>query len=500
MVTQNTLRNYWKVLVADIENNGALPLNTNANFLRFLLSDRNRNAGELFFNMASVKDSLENAAPNGKKGYVAKGDFYDIFAEDQQSQGFEYCPTSGVSANKNIVSWRIDKEVSSIKLELDDAKMRCTGETKDQYIATQMARLVQSAASNLAASVEKEIFARNAAGAYEYIGNYPTRNGTARPAASEQLNLFRNQANAYNAINPVAENYFEEDMSLAGIGTDYVLFGGSLLWQYLAFKRISDATNDEGYNNALLDRINTQRYFRSDVMTQSVTGLPDAMLALRAGAVQIATKNQFEGHYEYSDGQHSRGTVEDPYFNLTWDVVENVVKCGAEIKRYIQLRLFYGVLGYPSCLDGMTPYRQGVKDVFLYQIGCGDTDVCTLTKAARTPETSSAEYIEVCAPKTVCENPLACTAGLSIDYIDDGAGGFTVRTTGRPFPPTGAAAVAFTWVLAGVTLPETSNVLSLAAADYTDGNTIVLTITYSDTDGNTLCADPATATVVIATP
>ena len=500
MVNQITLRDYWKVLYADIDDNGALPLNTNGNLLSFLLSERNINAGQLFFNMSAVERTLKEAALEGKDGFVAKGDFYDVFSEDQQSQGFQYCPTEGVSANKNLVSWRIDKEVSSIVLELDDKKIRCTKESPDEYIAIQMSRLVQSAASNLAASVEKEIFARNAAGDYKYIGNYPTRNGTARPAASEQLNLFRDQANAYNALNPVAENYFEEDMSLAGIGTDYVIFGGSLLWQYLAFKGITAGVNQDGYNNALKNNINTQRYFRSDIMTQAVTGLPDAMLALRAGAVQIATKNQFEGHYEYSDGQHSRGTVEDPYFNLTWDVVENVVKCGAEIKRYIQLRLFYGILGYPSCLDGMTPYRQGVKDVFLYQIGCGDTNVCTLTKAARTPETSSSEYIEVCAPKTVCENPLACTAGLSLQYFDDGSGGFNVRATAGAFPPIGTASITYAWTLEAVALPETSNILTLTVDDYTDGDVIGLTITYLDADGNSLCDPAATATAVIATP
>jgi hypothetical protein len=482
-VSPDVIANYWRVATARIATRGLLDLNRRSSFLQFLLSPRNQVAANAQFDMNAIKNSLERMQ-NGKLGYVVKGRYYDLFSEGERDE-FITCPTSGSSKPAIDTQWFLDQVTTSKRIEIDDAYVRCDTDAKADYMAEQIARMLQNAASNLQADVEKRLYAKDGNGDFVYIGNYPERNNIARPAGSETLNLFRDPNLAYNQINPIAESILNEDMDMAGLAGRQVYFGGSTLRRYLDLKAIS-GTGEDGYNASLLTDISRARFLQSDLMTPALTGFQDAMVALRPGALAFVSAPFFRGDFTHSFPNQDRRTVRDPYFNLEWDLIENWEYCGEEVKHFMQVRIVWGLIGYPTCLQGQAPYRRGVKDVFLYGVGCGDTPVCGLPGFAANTPGSAAPWLAGCAPKEICPVP-SCVANVLLTPVL-GSSGYSVVASVNGFAPVGAVSATYTWAINGTpVVGADTQTVTFPPSAINAGDVVSVLVEYFNASGGKIC-------------
>jgi hypothetical protein len=481
----NVLQNYWKVLQTKVNdfflNRSSRTINTPALF-PYLLTQANQTAGQ--FDLDQIKMDWQASLSSGKKGLVASVRWMPPLQMDDVDDGNGLpCDFSdSVEAEYKNFAYEIKKKKTSKKIKVDNAVVRCIREGRDEYNADALGNLVRATVSSLARDVEGTIYDV----ANGYIGDFPDRfSGTVDTSPGKPLNLFRDQANAYNTINPIEESEMRMDIRQAGI-PEWVIFGGTRAQHYADLKNISGPNFNTGYDPSMLETFETSRFFFDDYIQDGVknTGRPAApqnpMLVYRPGALQfISTARNQNADYQLNTDQYVRTTIVDPIFGLTWDLYITLEPCGSDLAWYAYLELHWAVIGYPSdsCWQD-DPKRQGVTDLLLYDVQCGDNPICNLP-VDKQPATINSQYVN-----DNCDLDETCDPGCSVTLDDSFLANGDYKIVAFPCPSLGAAALVsgdYAWEVNGspVATPANPNVLELTAGAYSDGDTIELTITDS---------------------
>jgi hypothetical protein len=156
------------------------------------------------------------------------------------------------------------------------------------------------------------------------------------------------------------------------------MIGGTRLDVYRLARRIASA-NDLGFDASIAEQRDAV-YYDSQVSAEMAAefGVNDGSLAIVPGALKFVSYNKFAGDFSYMSDKQERTTIVDPYLGLTHDVVYITEDCGEEVKRSIQFRTIFDVVGYPECWSA-DPCFAGVTDVYAYNIVCQDASLCDIT-------------------------------------------------------------------------------------------------------------------------
>lgn len=481
------LQNWWKVAQTKLNdfarNRRPSTINSPA-LVAFLLSERNRNAAQ--FNLNDVKMSFERRA-DGKKGYVASVRWMPPLQMDTIAGGSgDYCPQSGETLGYEMFPYQIDRLTRTKAVEVDDGFVRCLQEGKDEYVAEVLFNLSRAAVSAWARDVSVEAYNLQ----NNYIGDFPDRfEGTVSTAPGKVLNLFRNTTNAYNEVNWVAESELEMDMGQAQVD-EYVKFGGTIAKHYAKLKQISVPNTDAGIDPSMLMAFEESNFF-FDSYIEKATGVQHPLFVMRPGALQIITYSKNQGDFVHNDEQHQRVSIVDPILGQTWDLIINKIYCGDDVKWTAFLELRWGLIGYPDCAYEDDPLRVGVKDTFLYSIGCGDTPVCNLPSDKQAATTNSEPYDNDCTIDEVCDP--TCSVSLTGQLLANG----DYQVIAFPTPSLGANVESggYDWEVNGASqaTPATPYIFTLSAGAYANGDVVTLTVTDTAT-----CE--ATANLVVEVP
>ena len=480
----NVIQNYWKVLQRKVNDyfmsKSSRTINTPALF-PYLLTDTNMASGQ--FDLEQVKIDWQAKLATGKKGLVATVRWMPALQMDQVDggNGLPCDFADSVEASYEDFAYQIDKKKTSKKIKIDNAVVRCIQEDKDEYNADSLANLLRATVSSLARDVESTVYDV----ANGYIGQFPDRfNGTVDTSPGKPLNLFRDPANAYNQINEVEESNMKMDIKQAGI-PEWVIFGGTRAQHYADLKNISGLNSNTGYDPSMLETFNTSRFFFDDYIQDGVknTGRPavpqNPMLVYRPGALQfISTARNAASDYALMTDQYIRTTMVDPIFGLEWDLYITLEPCGTELAWYAYFELHWTVIGYPNCPWQDDPKRQGVTDLLLYDVQCGDTEVCNLPVDDQPALITSTYLDDNCDLSETCDP--GCAVTLDASFLSNG----DFKIIAFPAPSLGADILVpgnYAWEVngAGVATPTPANILVLAAGAYNDGDTVEVTITDS---------------------
>lgn len=471
------LQNFFKVVAENIRARGVLPeLLYPTTILDFLRSPENRTSG--YFDMSTLAVAYEESLATGKKGWVAKGRFMPPLPEEFTQAEVDYCATGGDSLKYRNFAYNLDRRIASKPIEVDMGYVRCIQENRAQYVADILEKLFQNAASSLAAAVANEVLSG------KYIGNLPSRTkGVER--VTDTICAFLD--GSYNGINPTGEAVIEEDMMLAGVQpASVVWFGTTRGKQYANMKALASPNTTGGYDPSRLDTLNPTR-FRYDYFVENKLGT-GKILVIRPGALQFVAQAKNVGDFIYSSDSHKRITVVDPYFGLTWDLIENVQTCEEEIKTTWQVVLHYGILGYPACDYPELPLRHKVKDVFIYTLDCCDATPCDIDPVKGSMPVVVSNYNNSCDIDETCER--ACSLTITQDVNEDGDLTILALYT----PANGDTETpSYVFTVNGVPLsPQSDNYIVLAAGSYDNGQTVSVAV------NTTICQ--ATASLVIDAP
>lgn len=475
-VDGNTVNNFFKVLQTKITNfaqNRRPQLVNNAGTVAYLLSDRNRKAAD--FSIIDVKNDYE-ARNQGKTGFVATVRWLPPISMDEVSGGSnDVCETSGIRPRYRNHAYKIDRVFTSKPLEISDEVVRCIQEGKDTYETDSVYNYVRAVVSEWSRQVSAEI--HNLAN--PYYGDYPNRFNGTQPLepASKTVNLFRDTVNAHNEVNWLGETYLTEERMAAGIGeADHVYIGGTTGLRYAKLKELSVPNNDSGFDPSMLEEMDGAKFIYDDYM-ESALQVENPLMLIRDGALQIVTHNKHVGDFTIDDEKHKRGTIVDPFYGLTWDTFLNKEYCGDEITYTLKVKLYWGVWGYPDCLYPDDPLKEGVKDVMLYKIGCGDTPVCSepvdlrdIGAGANAYDDSCSLAVESC--ESECNVVLRGVALANGDY----------QVTAIPTPKLGASIDTYAWDVNGTpvaTPTPDANILVIPNGASSGGDVVNLTITDS---------------------
>ena len=346
-------------LTTSVEN-GRSRFSPNLGLLPFLLSQEN---------MAAATFDLSGATQlnrgDGKKYQIVRR-FYPRQSEDiHEGQSLQYCDISGDSTGYREDTISVGFEHTSAPLILDDRMLRCLEDDRDSFLGDRFAEHLRTYLQSLARKVNKRIV----------TGGLIGRHMNAAAVAAKDLPLLGASG---AAINPVGEIMLLQDKTAAQIDDDFKLIGGTRLDVYRIARNITSA-NDAGFDASLSDSP-AMIYRDNDLVAQLATayGTTDAALAISAGALKFVSFNRFAGDFAYQGDKQERTTIVDPFLGLTHDVLYITDDCGDEIKRAIQFKTYYDVVGYPECWSDDECF-DGVKDVFLYNIICGDASLCDIS-------------------------------------------------------------------------------------------------------------------------
>lgn len=472
-VDGNTVNNFFKVLQTKITNfaqNRRPQLVNNAGTVGYLLSDRNQKAAD--FSVIDVKEDYE-ARNMGKTGFVATVRWLPPISMDEVAGGSDQpCEKNGIRPRYRNHAYKINRVFSAKPLEISDEVVRCIQEGKDTYETDSVYNYVRAVVSEWSRQVSAEI--HNLANGY--YGDYPNRFQGTQPTnpASKTVNLFRDTANAYNEVNWLGETYLTEERMAASIGeADHVYIGGTTGLRYAKLKELSVPNNDSGFDPSMLMEMDNAKFIYDDYMESSL-GVENPLMLIRDGALQIVTHNKHVGDFTIDDEKHKRGTIVDPFYGLTWDTFLDKDYCGDEIVYTLKVKLYWGVWGYPDCIYPDDPLKEGVKDVMLYKIGCGDTPVCSEPVDLRDLGQGAKAYDDSC--------PLAdesCESDCSIVLRGVALANGDYQITALPNPTLGANITSYAWVVDGtpVTTPTPDpNILVLEQGSYANGDIVALEV------------------------
>jgi hypothetical protein len=214
-------------------------------------------------------------------------------------------------------------------------------------------------------------------------------------------------------------------MQDAGVNPDEMrYFGGTLLNTYTRAKNIT-TPYISGYNTGNLMSFDERRFFY-DSSISNITGVPESIVAIKPGALQIITATRFtreSGNY-FDTPNVKQYTIQDPILGLTWDVREELdTDCNGKVTTKYKFSICWNVIGYPDCNDQLE-WRNGVTDVFLFAAACCDDAPCDLVGRETAPVSISSTFVDAsCAEECVPD----CTT--TIGYSVDGSGNLVVNVT-----------------------------------------------------------------------
>jgi hypothetical protein len=481
----NTIVNYWKVLGQRLLQNNVLvqrlynSMHYNSTIVPFLLSERNRIAGYFDLNDVKIRRERQNFGKD-IPGLVAELRYVPIIPMEQLVNGddSQKCFSQGVSVAPVTTTYRITKKTVMQPIELSNAQLRCIREGKEDQYDWMLLNYVAAAVSAFAIDVETELFSK-VNGKYKYIGDLPNKNSITTRPAGEDIALFRADG---ITPNPLGEAKINMDLAQANLPIGQMAwFGGDLLAYYATLKRWS-GINSQGFNAQLFDVINRGDYrsIHSTTITAK-SGLQDPLMIMRPGALQILTANENVGDFAYTSEDHKRYTIVDPIFGLTWDVVENLVKCDTEIKTTIQLSIHWALIGYPDCENLYGPTRKNVKDILLYNIICQDTSACDMPRTVFDPPAYSKDAVSVCNNDGQSCLPESCSVSLSASINQ--AGGLVVNASF-----TGAVGdtgeISYSWGINGSPLLATGNVLIIPQGAWDNGDVVTVSVNQGNCNTN----------------
>jgi hypothetical protein len=174
-----------------------------------------------------------------------------------------------------------------------------------------------------------------------------------------------------------------------------------------------------GFNTQNLMDFEERRFFY-DSAVASATGVANAFIALKPGALQLITATKFtEESGNFLDTPNIKQyTIQDPIMGLMWDVREELTTdCYGKVITTYQFSICWNVIGYPDC-DDQLEYRNGVTDAFLFVAECCDETPCDLTARTTNPVSISTPKTDVsCAEECVPD----CTTRILYAVGEDGS-------------------------------------------------------------------------------
>lgn len=499
----DVINNFWKISampkVRDAFKGGGSIINTPTLF-PFLLSSRNRNAPTAF-GMAETAVAYNEVLKTGKKGMIVTIKYMPALQMDEVSGGNGLmCDFNDqIEAGYQKYPYELTETYITKKIKIDDATVRCLQESKEGFIADSIANLWRAAISGLAKDVEAKIYNVDNG----YIGDFPDRNKGVNTAPGKLLNLFRNTGNAYNEVNWIEESNMKMDIKQASI-TDIVYFGGTVGQYYSDAKKWSIGNTSIGFDITKADAFNAQNFIYDDYLQLGIINVPapnnttdfNPLLAIRPGALQFISRARSENpSFQANKDTIIRIPVTDPVWGLTWDMNMKFEECSAdgEFKWFTFFTIDWTVMGYPQCDFATDPKLKQVRDVFLYNIQCGDNPVCNEPADKFTANIDSVPLDDDCDLDEVCDP--GCKVSLSGVFLGNG----DFQITSFPIAALGADPLVggnYAWAVngGGVGTPSPNpNILVLDAGTYTNKENVTLIITDS-----TGCV--ADANVVISVP
>jgi hypothetical protein len=477
---------WWKVGQTKVDDyffRGGSTINTPTLF-PFILSQRNRVAGA--FDLALVKMEWGARLSTGKKGMIAVVEYMPRIQMDQIEGGNGLlCDTSdSIAAGYQKYPYELKYTTTTKKIMVDNATVKCLQQGKEEFSADSIANGLSAAVSLLARDVEAVIYDIDNG----YIGDFPDRFQGVNLSPGKELALFRDPANAYNEVNWVGEDEMQADMMQSAVG-EFVMFGARTAKRYAKLREISGANTSQGFDITKADTFMLQNFFYDDYLQLGIKNIPapndalkkDPLLVYRPGALQFISRARTENEdYQIALGDQISTTVVDPVWGLTWEMQMKLEQCPSdgEYKWFTWFRLDWTVIGYPQCDSTEDPKLSNVTDVFLYNVACKDTPVCTMPVDKINADMTSLALDDNCSLDQVCDP--GCSIALYGNFLSGG----DFQIIAIPSPALGADALIagdYAWTVNGgaVATPTDPNVLVLAAGAYANGDTIELTITDS---------------------
>jgi hypothetical protein len=348
----------WRNILVKMAMNvaaGRSRFSPNLGLLPFLLSAENMEATDSTFNLGPVSQLNQG---NGKKYNMARR-FYPRKGGDNSAENMTFCGVTGDSDayKEDVVTIRY--EHISKPLILDDAMLRCLEEGRDEFVNDRLMPHIRTYLETLARKVDKVVVG--------LAGKH--MDGT----DVKDLPLFKADGSSYNYV---GEIQLDEDKRAALID-ELRMVGGSRLSVWAGARSIASA-NLNGYDASL--RPAPMAPYIDDVVSREILlqkGADNGALAIAPGALKFVSFTKFAGDFAYQSDKQERTTIVDPFLGLEHDVLYVTDECGEEVRRSIQLRICFDVVGYPSCWSD-DPCFTDVNDVFVYNITCDDGSLCDI--------------------------------------------------------------------------------------------------------------------------
>lgn len=348
----------WRNILVKMAMNvasGRSRFSPNLGLLPFLLSAENMEATASTFNLGPVSQLNQG---NGKKYNMARR-FYPRKGGDNSAENMTFCNVTGDSDpyKEDVVTIRY--EHISKPLILDDAMLRCLEEGRDEFVNDRLMPHIRTYLESLARKVDKITVS--------LAGKHMDGSDV------KDLPLIKADGSTYNYL---GEIQLDEDKR-AALVDELRMVGGSRLSVWAGARAIASA-NLNGYDATL--RPAPMAPYIDDVVSREILlqkGADNGTLAIAPGALKFVSFTKFAGDFAYQSDKQERTTIVDPFLGLEHDVLYVTDECGEEVRRSIQFRICYDVIGYPECWSD-DPCFAGVNDVYVYNITCDDGSLCDI--------------------------------------------------------------------------------------------------------------------------
>lgn len=450
-----------------------------AEFFGAVVADNMRTNNSPFggIDLQQVKSALPFI--NKSTGMIDKEFVVGYFPPFSPSEGgFEagYCKEDADSITLKQVSFKFGTPVrTSAKVEGG----YCEAGSKEfmDYQVRRQATIRRLVARHLQALVDtfnRDFFSRY----NEFVGNMPRLTNTS-PARTpgEALPLFHNAPAGYSPpINIKGTERLRQDVRRARVPQQTYTVGSAFVQGYEQALRAQGAFRQDGYNPSAIAAMRSP--LNSLVPSDSIayfTGLRGAMMVVPSGYIKAAFLAIESPQYgrQGNFGTQTRTTIVDPVFGIEHDFVTDLKTCGETVDEIFTITTRYAIIAMPKC-DNNTPALEGVNGIMLYDATCSNDTFCDseiegfvnpilIGKDAVCDELQIDQCLPVCS--VVLQLFRQTDTSLILQAIAQGAQGST--------------SITYAWQVAGAPVAETSDVLTVALADLTDGDLIEVTITDS---------------------
>ena len=449
----------WKTYYVGQPAQNQLKLQERYAVLPFLISPFNRNAPG-FFDMRSVKRTYEGSAvQQSKTGIAVVLEYFTpisslMFAAPAEDD----CDGEDIQSTKTAKIFNIDKKFQPrVNLVVDGDYVNCNSESLMEMKAKQFNEYFSGLITAFAGEVNNYVYGTK-------VGKFA--DGSTQKTAC----LFQSSTNQLNPMGEIAMAQYMED---AGVNPDEMrYFGSTLLNTYARLKNIT-TPDVSGFNTQNLQSFDARRFFY-DSSIGNATGVAQAIIAIKPGALQIITANRFtpESGNRFDTPNIKQYTIQDPILGLMWDVREELdTDCDGKVTTKYKFSICWNVIGYPDCNDQLA-WRNGVTDVFLFEGACCDDAPCDLVGRETDPVSISTPKIDVsCAEECIAD------CGITIRYAVDENGDLVINVDVNT-PVGGTNTIVLDYNGSPLTaVAGNPNVFIIENGDWVEGATLEATVT-----------------------